>query len=354
MRLLASLLTIAVMGLGSPSSRLLAAETLRDTTFAPNPGNLVMFKYVPDGLPQGAPLVVALHGCTQKALDSDDESGWTGLAERFRFALLFPEQQEVNNRDRCFNFFMAEHNRRGQGEAGSIMAMVEAMQIEHNIDPQRIFITGLSAGGAMTAVMLAAYPDVFKGGAILAGLPYGCASTGENPFLMVQRSWFLLWYNPIGEAVWAAYRCGINRTSFPPLTPADRRPEEWRDLVAEAGGPAARASWPRVSVWQGSNDSTVHPSNLGELVEQWTAAHGIDQVPDAQGPASGRYRHREYKDARGETKVASFEIPGMGHAVPVDPGSASAPCGKTGKHFADVGVCAASHIAHSWGLDSQP
>src|SRR3954452_5920960 len=96
------------------------------------------FKYVPDGLPAGAPLVVALHGCTQSATKFDDESGWTELADHLGFALLLPEQQQANNERLCFNWYLADHNRRGQGEAASIMAMIEVMKAQHGIDPTRI------------------------------------------------------------------------------------------------------------------------------------------------------------------------------------------------------------------------
>jgi pimeloyl-ACP methyl ester carboxylesterase len=71
---------------------------------------------------------------------------------------------------------------RGSGEAASIAAMVEAMRQRHGVDRDRVFVTGLSAGGAMAAVMLAAYPDLFAGGAIIAGLPYGCASNLSDAF----------------------------------------------------------------------------------------------------------------------------------------------------------------------------
>lgn len=295
--------------------------------------------------------MVALHGCTQQATTFDDESGWTDLAERFQFALLLPEQQEANNSARCFNFFMEQHNRRGEGEAASIAAMVEAITVEHDLDVARTFVTGLSAGGAMTAVMLAAYPDVFNAGALIAGLPYGCASTTGSAWLDAQKSSFLWWYYPQGEAVWAAYRCGIDRTPLPPPPPGRRSPEEWRALLAEAGGPPATTVWPRASIWHGSADGTVHPWNLDELVKQWTAAHGVDQVPDAESPSGAPYQKREYQDAEGETKVEAFEVPGLGHAMPIAPGSGRDQCGTPAEHFSAAGVCAASLIVEFWGLD---
>jgi poly(hydroxyalkanoate) depolymerase family esterase len=90
-------------------------------------------------------------------------SGWARLADCHKFALLYPEQQRSNNANLCFNWFMPHDIRRDAGEALSIREMVEALVIRHRIDRERIFVTGLSAGGAMTSVMLATYPDVFAG-----------------------------------------------------------------------------------------------------------------------------------------------------------------------------------------------
>jgi poly(hydroxyalkanoate) depolymerase family esterase len=149
---------------------------------ANNPGNLRGRYYVPEGLKGPAPLVVVLHGCTQNAAVYDHGSGWSTLADRHGFILLFPEQQRANNPLLCFNWFSGNDTQRGMGEAASIRAMIDLMVKSWPVDRERIFVTGLSAGGAMAAVMLATYPEVFAAGAILAGVAYGCADSVSEAF----------------------------------------------------------------------------------------------------------------------------------------------------------------------------
>src|SRR5215470_13816916 len=88
------------------------AAPVEVTSFGSNPGNLRMFKYLPEGLPASPPLVVVLHGCTQNARDFAAQSGWIGLADRLQLALAMPEQTQGNNPRNCFNWFVINHNRR--------------------------------------------------------------------------------------------------------------------------------------------------------------------------------------------------------------------------------------------------
>jgi len=128
------------------------------TGFGSNPGALRMLTHVPDGLPAGAALIVVLHGCSQTAAAYDHGAGWSQLADRHGFAVLLPEQGRGNNANLCFNWFHPGDTARGEGEALSIREMIGHMAAAHVIDPARVFITGLSAGGAMAAALLAAYP----------------------------------------------------------------------------------------------------------------------------------------------------------------------------------------------------
>lgn len=290
--------------------------------FGSNPGQLRMFKYVPEGLAPGRPLVVALHGCTQQASGYDDETGWVALADRHRFALLLP--QETVNIARCFRWFDLAHSRRDQGEALSIRQMVEKMVGDHRINANRVHVTGLSAGGAMTAVMMAAYPEMFAGGAIIAGVPYRCAGTESE----------------------AQSSCGL--FGRPLARGKDMTPRQWGDLVRAAGG--HQGPFPRVSLWHGNRDATVNPVVLNELMEQWTDAHGIDQTPDVEDQPAG-HLHRRYQDSEGRALVETWLIEGLGHGTPVNPGAGDEHCGRAASFVLAAGICSSAYILRFWGLD---
>ncbi|SEG50808.1 esterase, PHB depolymerase family [Marinobacterium lutimaris] len=333
---LALLTALLLIGL-SPAR----AATLTEVTgFGSNPGDLRMYEYIPDDLPADRPLVVALHGCSQSASDYDDESGWVALAERWQFALLLPEQQKGNNSSLCFNWFNGSHYLdwifwwsdwgndidRGEGEALSIKQMVDHLAGTQQSDTNRVFVTGLSAGGAMTAVMLATYPDSFAGGGIIAGIPYKCAR----------------------YSITALTDCGVDADSAGSVSIKDLSPEEWGDRVRDASdhtGP-----WPRLSIWQGDADKRVSPDNARELLEQWANVHGIDTTPDVEDSVKG-YPHRVYKDAEGNALIETYLITDMAHGAPVDPGSSEDQCGVPGGHILETHICASYFIGKFWGLD---
>ena len=310
----AVLLAFMLVITGRPAA---AASPVEEAGFGSNPGKLQMFRYVPAGLPAGAPLVVALHGCSQTASAYGDESGWLQLADRWRFALLLPQQPSRMANFSCFTWFDNADINRGAGEAMSIKQMIDRMLTRYRVDTGRVYVTGLSAGGAMTAVMLAAYPEVFAGGGIVAGLPYKCATT------QVQ-----------------AYTC---------MNPGvDRTPKQWGDLVRGAASYTGRRA--PVSLWHGTGDTTVVPANLTEEVDQWTDVLGADQAPDVTDRLMGQV-HKVYLDGSGSAAVETFEIAGMRHGQPVAP-TASGPeqCGHAGAFDIDVGICAAYHIGLFWHL----
>lgn len=303
-------------GFGAPSpDRLAELGGLKE-----NPGKLRALHYVPEGLKPGAPLVVVLHGCTQSAADYDRGSGWSQLADRHGFALLFPEQQRANNPNLCFNWFTAGDTQRGMGEAASIRAMIAAMRAAYDVDPKRVYVTGLSAGGAMASVMLATYPEIFAAGAIIAGIAYGCAS-----------------------GVMEAFDCMGGRA---------------REEAAELGAKIRRASphkgpWPRISVWQGSADQTVLPSNADAIVLQWSHVHGLPPQPTRTETVE-TYPRRVWEGPDGAVLIEHYAITGMAHGTPLDPGTGHGESGEARAHMLDVGLSSTDRIAAFFGIAPPP
>jgi poly(hydroxyalkanoate) depolymerase family esterase len=294
--------------------------------FGSNPGDLLMFEWVPEDLPPNAPVVVVLHGCFASATVYDDETGWTALADRWNVALVFPEQIHANNPTKCFSWEKPEDHTRGQGEALSVKQMVDWMHANRDTNPQRVYVTGHSGGGAFTSVMLATYPDVFKAGAVVAGAPYKCGKEGAiafdpNPQMMG------------GDCVDGS---------------TDKSAQQWGDL-ARSGHPGYRGPKPRVSIWHGTADTMVTPRNLGELVEQWTNFHGIDQTADSTETMPGVYEHNTYRKRTGPALVESWELPGRGHGWPYDAGDREDQC-NGGLPSADYDICAAYHIGRWFGF----
>lgn len=295
-----------------------AAASLQEVTgFGSNPGALKMYRYVPDGLPAGRPVVVALHGCTQNASGYGTGSGWTQLADRWGFSVVLPQQQSANNLSSCFNWFETGDLARGQGEAASLAQMVDRQLADVSGDRGRVYVTGLSAGGAMTSVLMAAYPEKFAAGGVVAGLPYGCAQAAGSPYVCMY----------VG---------------------ATQTPRQWGDRV-RAARPGYTGPWPVLTVLHGTADYTVKPVNMTDLVEQWTDVHGTDQAADVSDSVAG-YPHQVFRDAGGRAVVETYGLTGMGHGQPVDPGSGGTQCGTAGAYMLDVNLCAAYRLGLAWGL----
>ena len=289
---------------------------LEVTGFGANPGQLKMFAFVPDELQPKPALVVVLHGCGQTASGYDLGAGWSRLATRYGFALLMPEQQASNNPNGCFNWFNPNDTARDRGEACSIRQMIARMVGDAGIDPHRVFVTGLSAGGAMTSVMLATYPEVFAGGAIIAGLPFGVATN-------------------VREALSGMFRS--------PSHPAG----ELGDLVRNASNHKGR--WPKLSVWHGSADRTVNPANANEIVKQWLDVHQLPSAPMSEGTVDG-YPHRVWWNADGETTVESYTITNMAHGTPLGVADNDERYGAQGAFLIEAGISSSFHIASFFGL----
>ena len=285
-----------------------------------NLGNLKMVTVVPPGLPRGAPLVVILHGCTQNAAGYDAGSGWSSLAARHGFALLYPEQQSANNGNVCFNWFQPNDVTRGHGEVASIAEMIEQTVAEHALDPARVYITGLSAGGAMTAAMLATYPELFAGGAIIAGLPYLAADSMPTAFEAMRHM-------------------------------RSRTPQEWGDLVRSAS-PFTGAR-PPVQLWHGAADTTVGAQALEESTKQWTNVLGLSDQPESEIIEGAT--HLQWTGDHGRVMLETYLLPGVGHGVPLfsQSGDWDDGVGAPAPYMLEGRISSTRRIAASWGLLTQ-
>jgi poly(hydroxyalkanoate) depolymerase family esterase len=286
--------------------------------FGDNPGELRMLSYVPTNRQPSPALVVVLHGCGQTAAGYDLGAGWSTLAKHYGFALLMPEQTRANNVNTCFNWFRPGDIAGDRGEAGSIRQMIARMVADYNVDKRRIFITGLSAGGAMTTAMLANYPELFAAGAVIAGLPFGVAHTLRDALYEMHHS-------------------------------TARSPEELGDLVRQASkhtGP-----WPRLSVWHGSADRTVNPGNADEIVKQWLDLHQLPPAPMSEGTVDGHPRE-VWWNGDGETLVESYTITGMAHGTPLGVADNDQRYGTEGAFLIEAGISSSFHIAKFFGLTS--
>jgi poly(hydroxyalkanoate) depolymerase family esterase len=241
------------------------------------------------------------------------------LADEQGFALLFPEQQRSNNPNLCFNWFSPDDASRGSGEALSIRQMINAVQMQHGTDPGRVFVTGLSAGGAMAAVMLATYPEIFAGGAVIAGLPFGVAQSVPEAFDRMRGQ------------------------GLPPAPVLAR-------LVRSASN--HNGPWPRLSVWHGSADATVDQVNAGALIAQWRPVHGASDKPDLEEIVDG-YPRRVWNDRQGRPAIEEHLISGLAHGTPLDAGSPGS-AETEGPFLLEAGISSTRRTAAFWGISERP
>ena len=284
--------------------------------FGSNPGSLRMFEHIPEGLPPGRPLVLVLHGCQQDAGSYDRAAGWASLAEERGFSVVYAQQREANNPRLCFTWFRPSEVTRDRGEVMSIRQMVAHTAGRAESNPERIFITGLSAGGAMTAAMLANYPELFAGGAIIAGLPFGAARDASRAFDAMNRA-------------------------------PERSSREWGDLVRRVSPRIARK--PTISIWHGTADDTVSLSNGLALIEQWRDLYRLPKDAFVEKRMKGR-RKRTWPDKEGRALITLQEIDGMGHGTPVARGEGGGHAVSAEPFMLEAGFSSTLEIAREWGL----
>lgn len=226
--------------------------------------------YIPPAAADGQPLplVVMLHGCTQ---NPDDFAAGTGMNEAARqrgFYVLYPAQTQRANTSGCWNWFKHNHQKRGRGEPALLAGMTRALLAAHPIDPQRVYVAGLSAGGAMAAILGDAYPELFAAVGVHSGLATGAASDMPSAFGAMQNG--------------------------------------------AAASPRTRASPPTI-VFHGDEDAVVHPSNGEHVVA--ASAGALPSEHQRERSRNGReYSQRRYRQADGRVVAEHWVVHGAGHA----------------------------------------
>lgn len=228
--------------------------------------------YVPSsGRPRG--LIVMLHGCKQNAEDFAIGTAMNGVAEAEGFMVAYPTQPQAANPSGCWNWFRPEDQRREQGEPHIIAEMTRSIVREYAVDEAKVFVAGLSAGGAMAAVMAATYPELYEAAGIHSGLAHQSASDVPSAF----------------AAMRGGHHGARNAGPLPP------RP-------------------PRQIVFHGSSDRTVAPHNARVLMDGAQLAHGpIDAVTRQFQAGARSVDHIELRASDGIPKAEVWFIAGAGH-----------------------------------------
>ena len=264
-------------------------------TYQNSSGSRAYYLYVPRNRPFAQmPLVVALHGCTQDAPSFATQTGLGSIGEEHGFAVIFPQQDSSDNIQNCWNWFDASNQVRGSGELSIVVGMITQVSSQIAIDHTRVFVTGLSAGAAMTANLLACYSDIFAGGLINSGLEYAAATSTIDAY--------------------TAMSSGSNNS------PASSG-------IAAARCTGAGAKLQNVIVLNGDQDSVVNPVNANQIVTQLTRMNDVlddGSVNNSQNtnlissssltaPGGDAYT-MDYYGGVGGPHIVHVTVKGMGHA----------------------------------------
>ncbi|MFZ3083975.1 alpha/beta hydrolase family esterase [Rhodoferax ferrireducens] len=241
--------------------------------------------YLPPGRAgKPMPLVVMLHGCTQ---DADDFAAGTAMNERAReqgFFVLYPQQSPDVNPSRCWNWFEHKHQERGRGEPALIASLTQAVIQQHGIDARRVYIAGLSAGGAMAVIVAAAYPELFAAVGVHSGLPSGAASNVAEAFMVMKSGQVGIVERARGGPAGA-----VPKSLLQPRTPI-----------------------PTI-VFHGDQDQTVHPRNGEQVIAAALVAAAGGQDSHARPP--GRARVEQGVSAQGRRYTRSIQHGDQGQAL---------------------------------------
>jgi len=243
------------------------------------------------------PLVMLLHGCTHGAEDMAEISGMNEVAEANRFLVVYPEQSRLANLMKCWNWFHPKHQTREAGEPSILAAVVHQVCSTHNVDPDRVYVAGVSAGGAMAPILAATYPDLFAAVAVFAGTEFKAATNVSEGFAAMKRGG----PDPVrqGQLAFEAMRGGLARKQ------KRRMP---------------------VIVFHGTEDSTVNPVNADQVIAQWRKTNAClatqspnieftlsEKVVSGEVPEDYAYRKYIYTDQAGCLLMEKWLVQGLGH-----------------------------------------
>jgi poly(hydroxyalkanoate) depolymerase family esterase len=237
--------------------------------------------YVPSGyVGQAVPLIVMLHGCTQNPDDFATGTRMNGLAEENTFLVAYPTQSGNANMQRCWNWFQAADQQRGRGEPSIIAGITKQVMDEYEVEEGRVYIAGMSAGGAMAAILGATYPDLYAAVGVHSGLAPGSAHDLSSAFTAMRQG---------GPVVAQPENTGQQRKILPTI------------------------------IFHGDGDTTVHPRNGERLLahlDAGTRNGSSPRVNTRRGGVPGGYEYTRftYKDASGRDLVERWSVHGLGHA----------------------------------------
>ncbi len=269
-------------------------EKVRAESFSTHtaPDGRVYQLFIPTGYQKGQPLplVVMLHGCGQTSTQFATATQMNQVAEKHKFIVAYPEQTFSANMSRCWNWFDTTHQSRNRGEPASIVGVVQHIKQNYSVDDRRVYVAGLSAGGAMSVILGATYPDVFTAIGVGSGLEYKAATS--------------------------------MMTSFTAMMMGGPSPTRQGELAYQAMGEHARVM--PVIVFHGTADYTVRPINGDQVISQWAETNrrssnsNITDRPSqtitGSVPNGRTYTRYIYKDPQGKTIMEKYMINNMGHA----------------------------------------